>query len=63
MVSRQYTTKSTADLLERYYEALSVSRAIVIILVEKGREHDNTARNKVQISRCGLNLLGILRDI
>lgn len=52
MVSRQYTMKSIADLLERYYEALSVSRAIVITLAEKGREHDKTDRNKVQISRC-----------
>lgn len=52
MVSRHYTAKSIADLLERYYEALSVSRAVVIILIEKGSQHNNTASNKVQISRC-----------
>lgn len=51
MVSRLYTTKSIADLLETYDEVLWASRATLIIPTEKENHHDNTVSNKAQISR------------
>lgn len=52
MVSRLYTTKSIADLLETSCEVFWASRAIFIVSIEEGSYLDNTVSNKIQISSC-----------